>query len=256
MELSDDRRQRMLEDLDSPDRLAASAQTAGRRSTPSPATGTGAPSTAVSTSAIARLARADRRSGRRRGRAPCSPTIAGSMRLIDGLAAQMRARSLLRSAVPRASTATSTAACSSSRTSRCRSPPASPASAQLAAKKNGQARRDLGRLHRPAQRAQVREGRRRAPLLLGGAADHRRTSPPPTAGHCVRTGERRLADGEILVVDGRHQSLCDRAGAQQPRRPPGRRSSSIRRRSASNMIRRPAPMSAAAPPTTAPRASR
>ena len=64
---------------------------------------------------------------------------------------------------------------------------------------------------RPAAPASP-SGKRRAITADFTAAD---------AGRCVRTGERRLADGDILVIDGRRQSFVIEHAAREPRHPAG-----------------------------------
>ena len=77
--------------------------------------------------------------------------------------------------------------------------------ADLAAKKNAKRGATSIGFSGPGQRAQVRQGGRRAHLALGGAADHRLFLGARPPGRCARTGERRLADGDILTIDGRRQ---------------------------------------------------
>ena len=65
---------------------------------------------------------------------------------------------------------------------------------------------------RPAARDLASGRRRRSPRAS--------TRPRPAA--AARTGERRLEDGDILIIDGRRQSYVIEAARAQPARRPGR----------------------------------
>jgi hypothetical protein len=77
---------------------------------------------------------------------------------------------------------------------------------QLAARKRSPREHGSIVLLRPAQRHQVRQGRRRPPVLLGERRASPRISARPMPAAATRVAERSIADGEILTVDGRHRA--------------------------------------------------
>ena len=167
-----------------------------------------------------RLARADRRGGRRCGRAPCSPTTSGSRRCSTASPSSMRGdpffeppfrtinsdihSGLLVFEDERVSIAAGVTRVAAARRQEER-----------------EARRDLGRLHRPGRRAQVRQ----APAAPASPSGRRRRSPPisppPRPGNAARTGERAARRRRDPHRRRPPPELCDRAGAREHRPPPG-----------------------------------
>ena len=79
--------------------------------------------------------------------------------------------------------------------------------AQLAAKKTGCSAAALDRLFRAAHSLQIRQGGRRPSLVLGMPAYHRRFQRRDCGPLRPHRRARSIEDGDIVVVDGRHQSF-------------------------------------------------